>query len=147
MDVILLENVANLGKVGEMVKVKPGQARNYLIPRKLAIIATPKNLKQFQHQKKIVAQKIAKQRREALDLAKQLEAESFTIQRMSQDEEKLYGSVTSRDIEEVLQSAGYQIDRKYIMLEKPIKKPDMYIVPVRLFQDVVVNIKLWVVTN
>jgi len=147
MEVILLENVSGLGKVGDLISVKPGLARNYLLPRKLAIMATPKNLKQFEHQKRIANQKLEKNIKKAKSIAEKIEGESFTIQRKSQDDEKLYGSVTSRDIEEVLRKAGYDIDHKNILLEQPIKKADMYLVPVKLYHDVIVNIKLWVVTQ
>lgn len=145
MEIILLENVANLGKIGDMINVKSGFARNFLLPQKKAIIATPKNLNQFQHQKRIVSQKIEKNIKKAKSIAEKLEKESITIERKSQDDERLYGSVTTRDIEEILQSRGYDIHRKNILLEQPIKKPDVYTIPIKLYQDVLVNIKLWVV--
>jgi large subunit ribosomal protein L9 len=147
MDVILIENVSNLGTVGDLLKVKDGYARNYLLPNKLAILATPKSMKQFEHQKRVVAQRVAKMKAAASDMKARVEALSCTIARQAGEEDKLFGSVTSRDIADAMTDAGVEIDRRAIQLDAPIKTTGNFEISVKLHQDVVATLKLWVVAK
>jgi large subunit ribosomal protein L9 len=142
---ILREDVENLGRIGEVVEVTGGYGRNYLLPRGLAVKASTKNLKEQDHQKKLIQARMDRQKKDAEELAGSLDSVSCTITRKTGEEEKLYGSVTSRDIEEALREEGVSIDRKRILLEEPIKKLGVYTVPVKLHTDVTGNIKVWVV--
>jgi large subunit ribosomal protein L9 len=143
--ILLREDVENLGKVGEVVEVAGGYGRNYLLPRGLAVKASTKNLKEQDHQKRLIQARMDKQKKDAQELAGSLESVSCTIARKTGEEEKLYGSVTSRDIEEALREEGVSIDRKRILLDEPIKKLGVFTVPVKLHTDVTGNIKVWVV--
>jgi large subunit ribosomal protein L9 len=143
--VILREDVESLGRTGDVVEVAAGHARNYLLPRGLAIRASTKNLKEQEHQKKLIQARQDRQKKDAETMAGNLDSVSCTIARKTGEEEKLYGSVTSRDIEEALREEGVTIDRKRILLEEPIKKLGVYTVPVKLHTEVTGNIKVWVV--
>lgn len=145
MDVILIENVSNLGAVGDLVQVKDGYARNYLLPKKLAILATPKNVKQFEHQKRVVAARMARMKADATGVKERIEALSCKIARQVGEEEKLFGSVTTRDIADAMSDAGVEIDRRAIQLDAPIKTTGNFEVVVKLHHDVVATLKLWVV--
>ena len=145
MSIILLENVPNLGSIGDLVKVKPGYARNYLLPRKLGAVATPENVKQFEHQKRVVAQRMDKLKKGAEELKIKLEATSLQLARQVGEEDKLFGSVTARDIADALTDAGFDVDRKAIELEAPIKTQGVFQVSVKLYQDVIASVKVWVV--
>ena len=145
MKLILREDVENLGKIGEIVEVAGGYGRNYLLPRGLAVKASTKNLKEQEHQKKLIQARMDRQKKDAQEMAGSLDSVSCTITRKTGEDEKLYGSVTSRDIEEALREEGVSIDRKRIVLEEPIKKLGVYTVPVKLHTDVTGNIKVWVV--
>jgi len=142
---ILREDVESLGKIGEIVEVAGGYGRNYLLPRGLAVKASSKNLKEQEHQKKLIQASMDRQKKDAQEMAGSLDSVSCTITRKTGEDEKLYGSVTSRDIEEALREEGVSIDRKRIVLEEPIKKLGVYTVPVKLHTDVTGNIKVWVV--
>jgi len=142
---ILREDVESLGKIGEIVEVAGGYGRNYLLPRGLAVKASSKNLKEQEHQKKLIQARMDRQKKDAREMAGSLDSVSCTITRKTGEDEKLYGSVTSRDIEEALREEGVSIDRKRIVLEEPIKKLGVYTVPVKLHTDVTGNIKVWVV--
>jgi large subunit ribosomal protein L9 len=142
---ILREDVETLGKVGDVVDVAGGYGRNYLLPRGLAVKASTKNLKEQEHQKKLIQARLARQKKDAEEVAGSLDSVSCTISRKTGEDEKLYGSVTSRDIEEALKEEGVSIDRKRILLEEPIKKLGVYTVPVKLHTEVTGNIKVWVV--
>jgi large subunit ribosomal protein L9 len=144
---ILREDVENLGKIGEIVEVAGGYGRNYLLPRGLAVKASTKNLKEQEHQKKFIQARMDRQKKDAQEMAGSLDSVSCTISRKTGEDEKLYGSVTSRDIEEALREEGVSIDRKRILLEEPLKKLGVYTVPVKLHADVTGNIKVWVVKN
>lgn len=145
MKLILREDVETLGKVGDVVDVAGGYGRNYLLPRGLAVKASTKNLKEQEHQKKFIQARLARQKKDAQEMAGSLDSVSCTISRKTGEDEKLYGSVTSRDIEEALEEEGVSIDRKRILLEEPIKKLGVYTVPVKLHTEVTGNIKVWVV--
>jgi large subunit ribosomal protein L9 len=142
---ILREDVENLGKIGEIVEVAGGYGRNYLLPRGLAVKASTKNLKEQEHQKKFIQARMDRQKKDAQEMAGSLDSVSCTISRKTGEDEKLYGSVTSRDIEEALREEGVSIDRKRILLEEPLKKLGVYTVPVKLHTDVTGSIKVWVV--
>ncbi len=137
MKLILREDVENLGKGGELVDVKPGYGRNFLLPRGLAVPANPKNVRELEHQKKIAEAKAAKLRASAEAVAKRLAETPVTLKRKVGEQEKLYGSVTTLDIAEALAARGLQIDRRSIDLAEPIKTIGEFEVPVKLHSEVV----------
>ncbi len=145
MQVILLEDIPSLGKMGDMVKVSDGYGRNYLIPRKKAIFATEKNIKALQHEKALVQQRLNKMKKDAIKIAQEIETLSCTFTRNVGESGKLFGSVTSMDIEAFLKEKGFEIDRKKILLEEPIKNIGMFNVPIKLQPDVTAHLKVWVV--
>ena len=145
MQVILRDDMDNLGKSGEVVNVKPGYARNYLLPRGLAIKATAGHIKRVEHEKRVIAARTAKLAKEAQSEADALSKVSVSIARAVGEEEKLYGSVTSRDIAEALAAQGVKVDSKKIHLEEPIKALGMTEVQVKLGRGVSATIKVWVV--
>ena len=131
INVVLTEDLANLGKTGELVRVRPGYARNYLVPRGLAIGATAENVSRIEHEKKVAASKAAKAKTEAEQLSQKLSAVKITIERPVGEGDRLYGSVTSRDIEEALAAQGFVVDRRRISVE-PIKALGAHPVTIRL---------------
>jgi len=145
MQVILQENVRNLGDAGDIVTVKDGYARNFLLPRKKAVSANPKNMKELEHHKRAVAVKVQKMKGEAEQLAKKLKDLSLTIARESGEEEKLFGSVTNKDIADALRAEGVIIDRHDIQLEGQIKQIGVFDVNIRLHPEVTGVVKVWVV--
>jgi len=147
MQVILREDVPNLGRSGEVVTVKPGYGRNYLLPRGLAVIATPKNMARLEHEKRVIEQRNQKLLRDAQAIKDRLEQLSINIPRAVGQGEKLYGSVTSRDIADALREAGVPIDHRAIHLEEPLKTLGMFPVEVRLGRGVVATLKVWVVAQ
>ncbi len=147
IQVILKEDVANLGKSGELVSVKPGYGRNFLIPQGLAMIATKKNVARLEHERKIVTMRAAKLRKEAEASAASLGSVHVTIARQIGEGDKLFGSVTTRDIEEALAAQGHKVDKKKIALKEPIKALGEYTIDVKLARDVATQIKLSVVAK
>src|SRR4030043_332428 len=145
MQVILLEDVPSLGKVGDLVKVSDGYGRNYLLPKKKAIFATETNLKAMEHQKTLVQQRLGKVKKDAERLAQQIEKLSCTFAKPVGESGKLFGSVTSMEIEAYLKENGIELDRKKIHLEEPIKNLGMYTVPIKLHPEVTAQLKVWVV--
>ncbi len=145
MQVILLENVPSLGKAGDMVKVSDGYGRNYLIPKKKAILATEKSVKMVEHQKRQVQQRVEKSRKDAQKIASQIENLSCTFTKTVGESGKLFGSITSMDIEAYLKENGIEIDRKKIALEEPIKNLGVFTVPIKLNPEVTAQLKVWVV--
>ena len=145
MEIILQEDVANLGAIGEVVKVRDGYGRNYLIPRGLAIEANRRNLRVLEHQKRLTAAKKEKDRQNAQGMSDRIAALSLTIQARAGEEDRLFGSVTNIDIEKALTVQGVTIDRRKIMLAEPIKQLGTYTVPVHLSSDVHGNITVNVV--
>jgi large subunit ribosomal protein L9 len=145
MKVILLADVEPFGKKGETKEVKEGFARNYLFPKKLAIEATPGNLKVWEQQKQALKKKEEKERFEAEKLAAKLRGISCTIPVKVGEEEKLFGSVTSQNISDALAKLGFEISRKDIELEAPIKTLGTHDVQIKLHPNVTVNIKVEVV--
>jgi large subunit ribosomal protein L9 len=144
MKVILREDVPSLGKAGEVVEVKRGFGRNYLVPRKKAVLATEASLRHVEHEKQVALARKAKQKAAAGDIASKLEAARITIGRRVGEQDKLYGSATALDIAEALAAQGVQIDRRAIHLPEPIKALGEFEVEVRLHSEVVAKIKLTV---
>ncbi len=142
MKLILREDVENLGKGGELVDVKPGYGRNYLLPRGLAVLANPKNVRELDHQKKIAEAKAAKARASAEAVAKRLADTPVTLKRKVGEQEKLYGSVTALDIVEALAARGLALDRRMIDLPEPIKSIGDHEVAVKLHREVVGKAKV-----
>jgi len=132
VQVVLREDLPNVGDSGEVVKVKPGYARNFLIPRGLAAMATTGNVKQIEHEKRVALARAAKQREVAKEVAKKLEDVRVTLSAKVGEEQKLYGSITSRDIEEGLAKLGFAIDRRKILLGEPIKELGSRKVPLKI---------------
>ena len=145
MQVILLEDVPSLGKVGDLVKVSDGYGRNYLIPKKKAIFATEKNLKAMEHQKTLVQQRLGKVKKDAERLAQQIEKLSCTFAKPVGESGKLFGSVTSMEIEAFLKENRIEVDRKKILLDEPIKNIGMFTIPIKLNPEVLAHLKVWVV--
>ena len=145
MEVILKEDIANVGKIGEVVRVRDGYARNYLLPRGLVLIANKKNLRTFEHQKKLVADQKQKVLRQAQGAADRLGSVSLVIAMKVGEEGRLFGSVTNIQIEKALKVQGVNIDRRKIQLDEPFKVAGDYEVPVRLAADLTVPLKISVV--
>jgi large subunit ribosomal protein L9 len=145
MEVILLENVPPLGVRGETVKVKAGYARNFLLPGKLAILATAANQRVFAEHDKLQKNRDERDMVAARAKASTLDGVSVTIQVQVGDEDKLYGSVTAADIAKELVAQGHDIDRKQIQLEDPIKEVGVFDVDIALHREVSVPVKVWVV--
>jgi large subunit ribosomal protein L9 len=145
MQVILLENVPSLGKAGDLVKVSDGYGRNYLIPQKKALLATEKSLKVIEHQKRQVQQRMEKTKKDTEKVGQRIEKLSCTFVKTVGESGKLFGSVTSMDIENFLKENGIEVDRKKISLEEPIKNLGMFTVPIKLHSEVTANLKVWVV--
>ena len=141
--VVLTEDLSNVGKSGELVRVRPGFARNYLVPRGLAISATAENVARIEHEKKVVEARTAKQKVEAVELAQKLSTAKITIERPVGEGDRLYGSVTSRDIEEALSAQGFSVDRRRIVVE-PLKSLGTYPVTIRLATSVSATIEVTV---
>jgi large subunit ribosomal protein L9 len=142
MDVILTEDISTLGRRGDVVKVAKGYGRNYLIPQGLALMATPQNLKVIEERKKVLERKSEKLKEEAVDLSKKIEALTCELPVQAGDDDKLFGSVTSMDIEKFLNEKGFSIDKKDILLEAPIKSLGTASVPIALHPDVKAELKV-----
>jgi large subunit ribosomal protein L9 len=136
MKVILREDVENLGKSGEVVTVKDGFGRNYLLPRKMAVLANEQNVKRLEHEKGVIAARQAKLKGAAEDQAKKIAAIKVTIKRKVGEQDKLYGSVTALDIAEAVAAQGQKVDRRHIHLTEPIKTIGAHEVEIRLHRDV-----------
>ena len=145
MQVILRDDLDNLGKSGEVVNVKPGYARNYLFPRGLAVKATATDVARVEHEKRLITARTTKLAKEAQAEADRLSQVTVSIARAVGEEDKLFGSVTGRDISEALKEKGVHVDAKKIHLDEPIKALGMVEVPVKLGRGVTANIKVWVV--
>jgi len=145
MEVILRQHVDNLGQRGEIVKVADGYARNYLLPRNLALPATVGNKKHVERERKIVDSREAEEKGQAEALAARMSALDISIARRVGDTEQLYGSVTSGDIADFLKAKGFEIDRRKLILPEPIKSIGAHDVPLRLHRDVTAPLKVNVV--
>jgi large subunit ribosomal protein L9 len=145
MEVILIRDVPPLGKTGDLVKVASGYARNYLLPKSLAVTATPENMKQLDTIKKRDAKVKEKEILSAQALKERIEAVSMTMKKHAGEEDKLFGSVTSHEIVDALAEMGIEVDKKKVVIEEHIKRLGDYTVPIKLATDVVANLKLSVV--
>jgi len=145
MKIILNENLENLGSVGDVVNVKDGYARNYLIPRGMAVIATPSNVKVVEQAKAKEIEKEKERRAEAQEFAKKIRGISLVYEAAAGDEGKLYGSVTAAQIQELLAAQGIEVDRKNVLVTKPIRKIGAYEIDVRVYTNVKAPVKLSVV--
>jgi large subunit ribosomal protein L9 len=144
MKIILREDIENLGKAGEVVKVADGYGRNYLIPRNLALLANVRNMKTLDHDRRAIETRAKKARKNAEDVAASLSGLSLSISAKAGEEGKLFGAVTSRDIAEALEAKGFKIERKAVQLEEPIKQLGDYKVKVRVASEVVPEISVTV---
>ena len=142
MELLLKEDIENLGARGDLVKVKPGYGRNYLLPRGLAIQATPGNKKQIELQRKTILKKEAVERDTATQQADLLKEVTLEFARKVGEHGILYGSVTSMDIAEALAAKGYEIDRRRVLLKEPIKEPGEFEAPIKLHREVTTNVKV-----
>jgi large subunit ribosomal protein L9 len=145
MRLILRENMDNLGKAGEVVSVRDGYGRNYLLPHGLAVPATEKDEARMQHEQRVIAARVAKLAKQLQSEADRLSQVSVSLARAVGEEDKLYGSVTNRDIAEALAEQGVKLDAKKIQLDEPIKALGMTEVAVKLGHDISTKIKVWVV--
>jgi len=144
MKVILSEDVKNLGLMGEVVNVSDGYARNFLFPKKFAVEANTKNLKEFEHNKKIITERAAKIKESFKSVADKLASITLTIKAKTGEDDKLFGSVTNMNVAEALAAAGHDIDKKKIVME-PIKKLGEYSVTIKLHTDLSAEVKVNVV--
>lgn len=141
VQVVLTEELPNVGSSGELVRVKAGYARNFLIPRGLAALATKDNINRIEHEKRVAAARTVKQRAEAEELARKLGNIRLTLTAQTGEDDKLYGSITSRDIEEALIESGFEIDRRKIVME-PIRTLGDHSVSVKIAAGVDAEIKV-----
>jgi large subunit ribosomal protein L9 len=142
MDIILTENVKGLGTIGEVVKVKPGYGRNYLVPQGLAVEASDRNINEMKHHKRQLTHKAEKLSKEASDIKARIEAIECSFTHKASDEGKLFGSVTSMEIAEGLAAKGIEIDRRKILLDQPIKDLGVHEVDIKLNAGVNATIKV-----
>ena len=147
MDVILTENVKNLGTIGEVVNVKPGYGRNYLVPQGMAVEASEAKLKELEHHKRQLNRKAEKLSQEAADVKARIEAVECTFVHKASEEGKLFGSVTSMEIAESLAAQGIEIDRRKILLEQPIKELGEHAVDIKLNAGVNATVKINVISE
>ena len=147
MQIILTTDIPSLGDAGDLVEVKPGYGANYLIPQGLALPATSSNKNQIEHQRRAITARIARDRKDAESMSEKLSQVSVTITRLVGDDDKLFGSVSTKDIADALRDQGFEVDRRKIVLETPIKALGVYDVPVKVHRDVIAQIKLWVVAD
>jgi large subunit ribosomal protein L9 len=147
MEVILREHVDNLGRRGDVVKVAEGYARNYLLPRKLALAVTDANKRQIDREKKVAEAKDAEERAQAEAVAQRLTAAEVEIARRVGENQTLYGSVTSADIAQALQARGIEIDKRRIQLSEPLKALGETTVPVKIHRDVTAQVRVKVIAE
>ncbi len=142
MKVILTETVEQIGQIGDLVNVAPGYARNFLFPKSLAMEATGKNVKELEHKKRLLAQKRQLQRQEMLSFAEKLNSITVSMSRKVSEDDKLYGSVNSADVGKALESMGFDLERKSILLEQPIKQLGEHSVVLRVGPEVTATIRV-----
>jgi large subunit ribosomal protein L9 len=147
IQVILKEDVPNLGRSGELVSVKPGYGRNYLIPQGLALVATRKNVAEMEHHRKAIEAQAAKLRKDAESVAARLAGAVVTLERQVGEEGKLFGSVNSRDVEEALAAQGHKVDRRKIALHEPLKTLGEHMVDIKIAREVSAQVKVIVVAK
>jgi large subunit ribosomal protein L9 len=147
MQVILTQDVPNLGKAGELVSVRPGFGRNFLLPKGMAVTATNRNVTRLEHERQVIARTVAKERAAAGDIATRINGMTLQFERLVSDDDKMYGSVTTGNIAEQLEKAGVKLDHRKVQLAEPVKSLGKYEVQVRLHQDVSATLKFWVVAK
>jgi large subunit ribosomal protein L9 len=147
MEVILREHIDNLGRRGDVVKVAPGYARNYLLPRKLALAVTEANKRQIERERKVAEVREAEEKQQAEALAQRLTISEIEIARRVGENDTLYGSVTSADIAHALEAKGFQVDKRKIVLAEPLKAVGEVTVPVKIHRDVTAQVKVKVVPD
>ena len=147
IQVVLQQDVDNVGKSGELVKVRPGFARNFLIPRSLAVPATTAAVNRINHEKAVALAKMEKLKKEAREVAAKIGAVQVQISQRVGEDGKLFGSVTTKDIEAAAKAKGLDIDRKKMTLAEPIKALGSFEIPVKLLSDVTATLKLEVVAK
>ena len=144
VQVILRDDVPNLGKIGEVVRVKPGYARNFLLPRGLAVEASPKNLRTLEHHKRVIAAKADREHKSAEASAQRLEGLAITVRARVGEEGRLFGSVTNMDVERLLAEKGFHVERRRITLDEPIKQVGTFPITVQVGRAVRVTVQLTV---
>jgi large subunit ribosomal protein L9 len=145
MKVILRSDVERLGKIGEVVTVAAGYARNYLLPRGLALEATPRSMELIEIEGRREQKAQLQKKEEAGGLAQKLEQLSLTVNKQVGEGDKIFGTVTAMEVAEALEKEGHSVDKRKIALEEPIKALGIYTVPIKLHADVTAKVKLWVV--
>lgn len=146
MEIILREDVRKIGKAGSVVKVKDGFARNYLLPKRMAMLVTPSNLKIIEHENKVREQQVEKMKAGAEELRSRIQALSLTISALTKDgSEELYGSVTANEVFDALKDEGLNLDKSCVSLAEPIRALGIYEIPVKLHPDVTAQLKVWIV--
>lgn len=141
----MVQDVAKVGKLGSVIKVKDGFARNFLIPNKLAIPATAGNLKKIEQEKEKKNTQLQRAKKDAELIKEKLEHISLTLPALTQEDEKLYGSITSQDIVAALKEENFDIDKNAVILNEPIKSLGIFEVPIKLYPEISATIKVWVV--
>jgi large subunit ribosomal protein L9 len=142
--IILTESIPSLGQIGDIVNVAPGYARNYLFPKRLALAAVEKNVRDLEHKKTILAEKREKFRQEMLSLAERLNRVKIALKRKVSEEDKLYGSVSATDILTVLENQGFELPRRSIQMDQPIKQLGEYTVSVRIDAHITAQVSVTV---
>ncbi|HJU03576.1 MAG TPA: 50S ribosomal protein L9 [Nitrospiraceae bacterium] len=145
MKVILQENVDGVGHLGDLLDVSDGYARNYLFPRGKALEANPRNVKALEHAKRVTAEKAKKEKMEVEDYAKKVSAVSLTMTVQAGKDDKLFGSVTAKDIAEALAEKGFTVDRRKIQLGQPIKELGTFAIPIKLHHEVTASVSITVI--
>jgi large subunit ribosomal protein L9 len=145
MKILLRQDQESLGKRGDVISVKNGFARNYLFPKGIAVLANPAGMRVFEEEQKMLSRRHEKDKRKAQATAKELETVSVTAAVPVGEEDRVFGSVTSQTIADLLKEKGFTIDKRKIELEESIKALGVYSIPVKLHQDVEVKVRLWVV--
>src|SRR4030042_5083391 len=145
MKVILREDVKNIGNMGQIIDVTDGFGRNYLVPRGFAVEANIRNIKSLEHEKKVIQEKARKIKNQAQDLASKISSAAVVIKAKAGEEGKLFGSVTTMDIAEQLKKEGFDIDKKKISLEEPIKRIGSYSVKIKIHSEIAAEVNVEVV--
>ncbi len=142
MEVILKKSVEGLGVPGDVLTVADGYARNYLLPMQLAVHATERNRRYLEHQKRVIDQQDSKDREHAREIAAKVTGVTCTLKRRAGENDRLFGSVTSMDITEALRTEGFELERRYLELAEPIRELGVFMVPVKLHAEVVVELRV-----
>lgn len=147
MQLILTQDVAHLGKAGDVVTVRPGYGRNYLLPKGMAVQATSRNIRQLDHDKRVISARVSKETAAAEQIATRLNGMTLQFERRVGEDDKMFGSVTARNIADQLEVAGLQIDHRRINLAEPVKALGKYEVDIKLNASVTAKLKFWVVSK